>query len=779
VVDYDCKGTDVSEEVKEKGRNMLKEFPTTSTEQTVNNGQHLIYWSKTKPKTIGIYHDTASLELLGEKKLCLMAPSHGYSKLNDNSPTEKENIEQVFLDTLKKHGLIKEQKQQLQQPNYSKKATPYRLRPCIIEAAKQQLTGSNGHRMRLYAAAEYKRFGYTKEKIIEIFRIQADFDFNTCNSQIESADAEKTAKCASILDLGYCLPDCDIFRKTKQLPAADRLIQYISEEITDYFTDQYSTPYVRVRKTCDPCANALTCANTLYSENYTLPTCANEQHSHSNTPKEFVKNSEKEQEGSRDGRINISESTAIAQNSAIAQDTERKVYFSIFPVRSQGLRDFLSLLMYQKEEKCVSNEVITSVLNYLSGKSLHDGNTCELFNRVAYEKNCFYIDCADTFNSAIKISADGWEKVDDPPILFKRFKHQKSLVFPVKHESLDDARIAVKKFFSHVNVSEENKLMLLCIIISYLVAKIAHPILAVYGQQGSAKSSLFKFIRRLVDPSSIELLTLPHKKDEIIQQMYHHHLVFYDNLSFFSAEFSDVCCRAVTGTGFSKREYYTNDDDIIYDFMRCLGYNGINQVSDKGDVLDRSVLIELFKIEKRKTDAEINAAFEADRSDILGGMLTVFSEAMRIYPSLNVDKYERLADFHRWGCAISVALGYSADDFTDCYVKKVESQAEETLNSDVVSLAFLKFFSVYSANKWEGTPTELMDTLEPEGIQSNVKASWPKDVTRFSRRLNRLIPALEQNGYSVVTKAGTPRKIIITKKTQAKLADFVASENQQ
>jgi len=88
-VDYDCKGNDVTEEVKEKGRMILKEFPITCMEQTVNKGQHLIYWTKTKPKTIGTYHNTASLELLGDKKLCLMAPSLGYSKLNDNVQPRK------------------------------------------------------------------------------------------------------------------------------------------------------------------------------------------------------------------------------------------------------------------------------------------------------------------------------------------------------------------------------------------------------------------------------------------------------------------------------------------------------------------------------------------------------------------------------------------------------------------------------------------------------------------------------------------------------------------
>lgn len=207
VVDYDCKGTNVSDEIKEKGRGILKDFPTTQTEQTVNNGLHLIYFSRTKPKTIGTYHDTASLELLGEKKLCLRAPSLGYTKQNDNTPTEIEDIQQKFIDILKKHDVIKEIK-------HTKTDSSNRIRgfnearPCITGALNLQLTGPNGHNMRLAIASEHKKLGYSDEEIINLFRNQPDFNYDLCRTQVESVDAEKTAKCTSIKEYGYCIPNC-------------------------------------------------------------------------------------------------------------------------------------------------------------------------------------------------------------------------------------------------------------------------------------------------------------------------------------------------------------------------------------------------------------------------------------------------------------------------------------------------------------------------------------------------------------------------------------------
>ncbi len=211
VVDYDCKGNDVTDEVKDKGRMLIKEFPITCMEQTVNKGIHLIYWTKTKPKTVGTYHNTASLELLGDKKLCLMAPSLGYSKLNDNNPTEIADIEQTFLSVMKKHGLLKEQTQP--QKTENRKQTFSKPRPCILEALKLQLTGPNGHLMRLAIAAEYKRLSYTDQEIIDLFKNQADFEVNTCSAQVASIDAEKTAKCETIKEYGYCLPHCTLRSK--------------------------------------------------------------------------------------------------------------------------------------------------------------------------------------------------------------------------------------------------------------------------------------------------------------------------------------------------------------------------------------------------------------------------------------------------------------------------------------------------------------------------------------------------------------------------------------
>jgi putative DNA primase/helicase len=114
VIDYDVKGA-VSEGVKAKGKEIFKDFPITQTHETVNKGLHLVYWSRNKTRTDGTFHDTVGLELLGEKKLCLVPPSFGYKCLNDNSPREIENLEKTFYSILKKHGFTHTEETEVEQ----------------------------------------------------------------------------------------------------------------------------------------------------------------------------------------------------------------------------------------------------------------------------------------------------------------------------------------------------------------------------------------------------------------------------------------------------------------------------------------------------------------------------------------------------------------------------------------------------------------------------------------------------------------------------------------
>jgi hypothetical protein len=75
---------------------------------------------------------------------------------------------------------------------------------------------------------------------------------------------------------------------------------------------------------------------------------------------------------------------------------------------------------------------------------------------------------------------------------------------------------------TNVNSSERLKeytILLKCYIICSFIADIPKAVLTPYGGQGAAKTSLFEFVKKLIDPSSLLTLSLPRDNNEFIQQL--------------------------------------------------------------------------------------------------------------------------------------------------------------------------------------------------------------------------------------------------------------------
>lgn len=294
------------------------------------------------------------------------------------------------------------------------------------------------------------------------------------------------------------------------------------------------------------------------------------------------------------------------------------------PIRSRPFKTWLAHLLWKNEEKAPGNEAISSAVNILEAMALFEGEKHTLYNRVAPAPDGIWIDMADDKWRAIKVTAEGWQIIDDPPILFKRYNHQLPLVEPKPGGD-------PLKLLNFINLSKEDeKLLLLVTGITLLIPTIPHVVLMPYGIQGSGKSCFLKLIRRLVDPSAIGVLSLPRDERERVQQLDHHWCAFYDNVTRLPYWISDTLCRAATGGGFTKRELYTDDSDIIYNFKRCVGLCGINIAARQGDLLDRGLLFELQPIpkEKRKTEEDLFAEFESCKAEILGGFLDTLAKAI-------------------------------------------------------------------------------------------------------------------------------------------------------
>jgi len=430
------------------------------------------------------------------------------------------------------------------------------------------------------------------------------------------------------------------------------------------------------------------------------------------------------------------------------------------PIRSRQFKAWLANLLWLSEGKAPGTEGVYGAINVLEAKALFEGKKYTLYNRVAPANDGIWIDMADEQWRAILVTGEGWSIVDNPPILFKRYSHQLPLVEPAPGG--DPWRLL--DFFNIDPTDMDTRLTLLCTAITFLIPLIPHPIPILYGIQGSGKTWVFKLLRQLLDPSCIDVLALPRDERERVQQLDHHWLAFYDNVTNIPWWMSDTLCRAATGGGFTKRELYTNDDDVIYNFKRCVGLNGINIVAQRGDLLDRSLLVGLQNIpkEKRRTEEELLRDFEACKAEIFGGFLDTLVKAIQIYPSVNPKGLFRMADFTRWGCAIAIALGKTEKDFIDAYEAKVKAQIEEAAHASPVATVLLDFMENRGEN-WAGTPTELFTALLNHAKTLDISTrqrGWPKAPHVLVRQLNELAPSLKSLGWEVNTSRSGARKRI-------------------
>jgi predicted transcriptional regulator len=132
-IDFDVKN--LPQETIDKGKQVLKHLLCTQIEETPSKGQHWIYFCHNKPKSVSAYHNECALEILGEGKLCIMAPSQGYKRVNDNTPSTVQDLEAMFYEAIHKAGvkIQREQPAWFDSPELSGK--PYRGKdPLCVQA---------------------------------------------------------------------------------------------------------------------------------------------------------------------------------------------------------------------------------------------------------------------------------------------------------------------------------------------------------------------------------------------------------------------------------------------------------------------------------------------------------------------------------------------------------------------------------------------------------------------------------------------------------------------
>ena len=437
---------------------------------------------------------------------------------------------------------------------------------------------------------------------------------------------------------------------------------------------------------------------------------------------------------------------------------------------STNFKHWIARLYYNQKQETLSSEDINGVLLTLKGRALFDGQRRHIEIRTARVTDgdpAIYYDLTNPKWECVKVTPDGWT-VEQAPVLFARYNNNSQQAAP----EVDYPGDIFDQFLKLTNIaSDEHRLLFKCYVVSLFIPHISKPVLITHGEQGSGKSFLQRFVKKIVDPSAAEKLSFPKSPTELTQQLSHNYVALYDNVSHLDDWISDELCKAVDGSGSSKRALYSDDDDVIYNFRRCIMLNGINIVARKPDLLDRSIIIQLERIarENRKKESQLMAELDAIKPALLGYIFDILVQVLQRQGEVQLREYPRMADFAETGELIARCMGNNPEEFTRAYFNNIKLQTQEVLESNQVATAIMKLMEPADLKILTMAPRELLEKLQAMAaeLKLDTKArTWPKAPNSLSRRLNEVRTNLREIGITVEieTESRTNTRVIRIRK---------------
>ncbi len=414
-----------------------------------------------------------------------------------------------------------------------------------------------------------------------------------------------------------------------------------------------------------------------------------------------------------------------------------------WPIRAKGFRRWLARQFFEATQCAPGSEALQSALNVIEARAHFDAPERAVHIRVGGLDGRLYLDLGDETWRAVEIDAIGWRVIDNPPVRFRRASGMKALPQPIGGGSIELLR-------SFLNVrSDADFALVVAWALAVLRDRGPYPVIVLSGEQGSAKSTFSSMLRALLDPNTAPLRALPREDRDLFIAANNGHVLAFDNVSGLPAWISDTLCRLATGGGFAARQLYSDQDEVLFDAARPVILNGIEEIVTRPDLADRALFLTLEPIpeENRRPEAELWAAFGAERPRLLGVLLDAVVEGIKRLPGTQLEKLPRMADFALWATACETAL-WPTGTFWSAYCVNRDEAVEGVIDADPIAVAVRTLMA--TRTEWTGKASVLLDDLgEVVGERDAKSKTWPDSPRALSGRLRRAATFLRKIGIEI------------------------------
>jgi hypothetical protein len=430
-------------------------------------------------------------------------------------------------------------------------------------------------------------------------------------------------------------------------------------------------------------------------------------------------------------------------------DIEVNGHRETWPIRSRGFRKWLCHAFFEATTKAASSEAQQSALGVVEARAQFASVERPVHVRLAGLEGKHYLDLCDPVWRAVEIDAAGWRVIDRAPARFRRAAGMRPLPVPERGGAISELR-------PFLNLASDGDFVL---IVAWLLACLRdrgpYPILAVSGEQGSAKSTACAMVRALIDPYAAPLRSLPREDRDLFIAANNGHLLAFDNISNIPPWLADSLCRISTGGGFQVRELYADKEEVLFDACRPVILNGIEDVVTRPDLADRAIFLNLEAIaeDRRRPEREIWDQFNAALSRILGALLDAVSIGLQRLSSIRLERHPRMADFCLWAVACGDGDLWPPGKFLCTYAGNRDDAVGNMLDADPLVTALRALMA--REPSWSGTATELLSRLSLAAGEAVARSrAWPKNARAIAGRLRRLAPSLRKAGFNIDFERG-------------------------
>ncbi|MDP2876238.1 MAG: hypothetical protein Q8O00_08645 [Holophaga sp.] len=413
-------------------------------------------------------------------------------------------------------------------------------------------------------------------------------------------------------------------------------------------------------------------------------------------------------------------------------------------LKASAGRQHLSGLVWKATGEALSRQDLDGTLDGLEAAAIHDGPRLPVHVRVADLGNRIYLDLSDDAWRVVEVTAQGWRVMpgEQAPVRFRRPNGTQALPVPEQGGNLADLR-------RFIHSDDAGFVLASAWLLGTMTDRGAQPVLSIGGEHGSAKSTSTRVLQRMVDPRGGALRSAPKGDRDLAIAARNSWIASFDNLSRIPPDLADGLCRLSTGSAFSTRQLYTDGEESIFAARRPVILNSIVDVTNRPDLSDRTVSMQLLRIgeAQRIEEGAFWPAFEEARPRILGALLTALAGALARWDTTKPERMPRMSDFYRLILAAEPDMPWTPGEFEAAWKAMEESAVENVLQATPLSSVLMPILE--ARGKWKAPASELLRTLNSARPLGTEPDGWPQTPQGLVGALRRLSPTLEKVGWHV------------------------------